>query len=298
MALATAVNNGDISEVERLLREGANARDSNILWNAVYLCWARETDAQYEILRALMEAGGRDNINDVYGEGRNEVSLLWNAAAEYGNSRAASILIEYGADPNFIVGRWRAEGATILTQTIADVRSDVVDVLVNGGADVNVHVRFEDNGYDETPLSMAASEARHADAEDLHKNIRIAETLLNAGADYDFVTETGKSIFQNALDHAYVPEINKVITDFVIEDRRRKALKRREHLLSAPRIVSKKLETNLRVQTAKNRLQSEVARLKNRNTRVKAAKNMLQSEVARLKTKKNRRLRRRQTYRS
>jgi uncharacterized membrane protein YheB (UPF0754 family) len=96
----------------------------------------------------------------------------------------------------------------------------------------------------------------------------------------------------------YIPEINKVITDFVIEDRRRKALKRREHLLSAPGIVSKKLETNLRVQTAKNRLQSEVARLKNRNTRVKAAKNMLQSEYARLKTKKNRRLRRKQTRRS
>lgn len=124
--LQWAVYNGDIAEVERLLRAGADVSLANSYGATAMSLAANVGDAA--ILKLLLDAGA--DVESPNAEG--QTALM--AVARTGNVEAAKLLVKRGANVN-AVEQWG--GQTALMWAASRSHPEMVKFLVARGADVN-----------------------------------------------------------------------------------------------------------------------------------------------------------------
>jgi ankyrin repeat protein len=171
--LQWAVHAGDIAEVKRLLRSGADVSLANN-YGATPMSLAAEV-GNTEILKLLLDAGADADSPNPDGQ----TALL--AVARTGNVEAAQVLLHHGAT---VDAREKWGGQTALMWASARRHPEMMQLLISKGADVNArsidrnyqrHVtaegrpkRLDSGGL--TPLLYAARENCTACVEVLLKN--------------------------------------------------------------------------------------------------------------------------------
>ncbi|MGI9548613.1 MAG: ankyrin repeat domain-containing protein [Bdellovibrionales bacterium] len=179
--LIRAAKKGNVSEVKKLLAEGAdvNARDSDgrTALLATMLSVAKGTpEEQLQIINILLAAGADVNVR---GNDFGKTALMrsvdpWSLGS--GNTRIINVLIVAGADLN-ARSNW---GKTALMYAASNYLK-AVNVLIAAGADVNA----KDNDG-KTALMYAAGSWANG-------NIRIVNALLAAGADVNAKDNKGRT---------------------------------------------------------------------------------------------------------
>ena len=184
--LTLAISKGRTEIVKLLLEYGADAdyRTSEYYDTPLMLA-ARK--GHTEIVKLLLEYGADINESKLLNSGKSALIV----AADYGFTDIVKILLENGADPDILdvahVGygvrvlfspdctHERAiNGWSALMYAAWSGDAEMVELLINAGADVNIRAK---HSKDETAL-MVVSEAGHAD---------VVELLIDAGADVDAV---------------------------------------------------------------------------------------------------------------
>ena len=145
--LQWAVYNGDVAEVKRLLRAGADVSLANH-YGATPMSLAAEV-GNADVLKLLLEAGANADSPNPDGQ----TALL--AVARTGNVEAAQLLLNHGAT---VDAREKWGGQTALMWASARRHPEMVQLLVSKGADVNA--RSIDRDYQ-----------RHVTAEGRPKNL-------------------------------------------------------------------------------------------------------------------------------
>ena len=224
--LQWAVYNGDVAEVRRLLRAGADVSLANN-YGATPMSLAAEV-ANTQILRLLLEVGA--NADSPTTDGQTALQ----AVARTGNLEAAQVLLEHHAT---IDAREKWGGQTALMWASARRHPEMMQLLISKGADVNArsidrdyqrHVTAEgrpknlDSGG-LTPLLYAAREnctacvdvllKNHADIDlpdpdgvspllvaILNSNWDLAKQLIVAGADVNQWDIFGEAPLFTAID--------------------------------------------------------------------------------------------------
>ena len=184
--LQWAVYTGDVAEVERLLRAGADVSLANN-YGATPMSLAAEV-GNTEMLKLLLEIGADADSPNPDGQ----TALL--AVARTGNAKAAQLLLNEGAT---VDAREKWGGQTALMWASARRHPEMMQLLISKGADVNA--RSIDRNYQRhvtaegrpksldsgglTPLLYAARENCMA----------CVEVLLENGADIDLPDPDGVS---------------------------------------------------------------------------------------------------------
>ena len=193
--LQWAVYDGDVAEVRRLLKAGADVSLANN-YGATPMGLAAEV-GNAEIIKLLLEAGADPDSPNPDGQ----TALL--AVARTGNVEAAELLVKHGAK---VDARERWGGQTALMWASARRHPQMMQFLISKGADVNArsldrdyqrHVTAEgrpknlDSGG-LTPLLYAARE----------NCLACVEVLLRNGADIDLPDPDGVSPLLLAIMNA------------------------------------------------------------------------------------------------
>ena len=126
-----------------------------------------------EIIRQHIKAGSDLNVLE---PSRASTPLI--TAAYIGNSDAATLLIDGGADMNY----QNADGSTALHTAAVFNRVDVAKALIHAGVDLNIQ-----NNDGSTPLHAAAFLCRE----------EIVIMLLEGGADKNLKNKMGKTALEN-----------------------------------------------------------------------------------------------------
>ena len=224
--LQFAVYNGDVAEVRRLLRAGANVALANN-YGASPMTLASEV-ANTDVLRVLLEAGANPDSPNPEGQ----TALM--AVARTGNVEAATLLLDHGAT---VDAKEKWGGQTALMWASARRHPEMMQLLISKGADVNAasidrdyqrHVTAEGrpkslDAGGLTPLLYAARENCMACVDVLLKNKAdidlpdpdgvspllvaimnanwdLAKQLIVAGADVNQWDMFGESPLYNAVD--------------------------------------------------------------------------------------------------
>jgi ankyrin repeat protein len=224
--LQWAVYKGDVAEVKRLLRLGANASLANN-YGATPMSLAAEV-ANTEVLKLLLEVGA--NVESPNADGM--TALL--AVSRTGNVEAARLLLDHGAA---VDAKEQFGGQTPLMWASARRHPEMMQLLISKGADVNAasidrdyqrHVQAEGrpkslDAGGLTPLLYAARENCMACVDVLLKNKAdidlpdpdgvtpllvaimnanwdLARQLIEAGADVDKWDMFGETPLYNAVD--------------------------------------------------------------------------------------------------
>lgn len=175
--LHEAVRRGDIGATTALLAAGA---DVNALQTSGYrvppLSIASRNGDEH-MARLLTSNGANPNTRDEVGN----TPLHAAAGANAAPPSMTALLLSAGADPN-VRGR---KGATALWYAALSGRAEVVQLLVDHGANLNVQ---EEVGHS-SPLDSAASLG----------HIAVVEVLLNAGADVKTTRPFGTALHSAAF---------------------------------------------------------------------------------------------------
>ncbi|MDV3238966.1 MAG: ankyrin repeat domain-containing protein [Gammaproteobacteria bacterium] len=155
--MMTAAWNGQMIEVERLLREGVDP-DSLGHFGVTALSLAAQNN-QTRVVKLLLDHGADPNLQDTKG---GWFPLMW--AAYNGNNAVVTMLLGHGADVNLR----NAFGETAMIHAAFEGRDDTVRLLLDRGADYTVK---NDRGFD----AMKAAQNKGY--------YRIVEMLIEAGAD-------------------------------------------------------------------------------------------------------------------
>jgi len=159
-------------------------------------------------------------------------SLLY-YANEFGNENVVKVLLEFGANPDFVPGDHRQYGGyTLLFASVVEGRVEIVKAYIAAGA--NVNTQMDMGGGLTSPLSAAIA----------NDDVEIVEALLNAGADTLFNELDGKTIFQHARENKYSPQINKLIIDTGVKQMRNATFSRRKGILTAANYPEAKPRAN------------------------------------------------------
>jgi ankyrin repeat protein len=160
--LVPAARAGFWSIVMMLVRSNRLANIDALIDDGKTALWLAVKSGGDEVVEALVKAGANVNIADRFGD-----APLSTAP----NKAIAKMLIERGADANAVNER----GESALWWAALNGRADVVEVLLQAGADVN---KADSGGY--SPLSVAA-------------NATIATMIIERGVDVNAVNQSGQS---------------------------------------------------------------------------------------------------------
>ena len=164
--LAKAVARGDLVAIERLVKADTNllgftnpVSGSNVLVLCLYV-------EKFKSFKKLLELGANPNFIDPY----NRYSVLMDACKPFGSSdewikdnRYAELLLEYGADPNYVVGEdftnekghyVRANSALLKASSL---NLDLVKLLIKHGTDPYKKIGKKQK----TPFSEAVSSRKY-----------------------------------------------------------------------------------------------------------------------------------------
>lgn len=181
--LGDAARQGDLDEMSRLLKMGANAAGCDSKG------WPLTTDAfEDDVLKLLLENGAEIDARDRKGR----TALHW---AAFCDVETADLFLRHGADPN----ARDEDGETPLFLAERAQLQDVASLLMKHGADVNAK-RFDGR----TMFSGAIS----------GNNVEFVSLLLDAGADIELRDdETGETplITASSLIHTWGPAMSKLL---------------------------------------------------------------------------------------
>lgn len=125
--LLSAVCSGRLQEVKSLMENGAkDSRDKFYKMNAVKVA---ASNSRLDVLKFLVEAGFDVDVPDYAGRTALMAVCKWADGLE-----SARLLLEKGADPN----KKCNEGTTALTTAVAFNRIEIVEMLLQAGADPDV----------------------------------------------------------------------------------------------------------------------------------------------------------------
>lgn len=171
-ALFKAAEEGDVSNVGRLIREGANVNASNE--KGIRILTAAVASGHTEIVKMLLEKGA--NLEDG--------KPLLMVPVSQNNLNMVRTLVTGGADVNArfqLEGEWKNWTPLMLATSLSS--GEIVEVLLNSEAEVNA---IADGGI--TALLIAAGNNRQ----------KIVKLLLAHGADPNIKDQTGAT----PLDYA------------------------------------------------------------------------------------------------
>ncbi|RIK61584.1 hypothetical protein DCC62_27540 [candidate division KSB1 bacterium] len=164
--LMSAAYNGDIAEVRKLIKEGADVNETNVEGQTALMSATRQN--QVEVVKVLVENGADVNSK---AQGSIEVTALM-IAARFGYDDIMKILIDNGADVNARSDGARASGAdggyTALMRAARNGQTKAVKILIDNHANINL----KNKG--------GVSALWHAAA---HNHSDIVDMLLANGAD-------------------------------------------------------------------------------------------------------------------
>ena len=175
--VADAARRGDLEEVRRLLREGADA-NAPLGDGMTALHWAAQRGDQ-EIGAALLHAGASTSAGTRIGR-----YTPLHLASRSARRAMVALLLDAGADPS---ARTTNSGATPLHLAAASGDPEVVAALANADADVDAR----ESAWGQTPLIFAAAAGRTA----------AVRVLLESGAD--------PSLAANPVDVAEMAEADQ-----------------------------------------------------------------------------------------
>lgn len=194
--------------VNTLLNAGANPNVDYILRIAV------RSERRHELVPLLLEAGADPNREYLlrFNDGSQEQctvlrDVIWGSQ----DVEIAKLLIDYGADVNYIVKSNKQEEWSLLDMAVIKKDEQMVRFLLDKGADPNSGRKRCIKGYEhlETFFCVLSEAIRNA------KNINIIHMLLDYGADpnyqyKDYFTSRGRS-FLGVSDTVFI-DGNKLCT--------------------------------------------------------------------------------------
>ena len=165
-ALWSAAEEGDLSRVEKLLRDGADSNISHPDGGTALIKSAAK--GKIEVVRALLKARAQVDASDADGW----TALMW--SAENGLLEIVKLLLASGADPN---AKNNVDAVAIMPAS-SNGHVDVVKLLLDKGADINAAAN---DGS--TALMVAAGEGM----------TEAVKFLLSNGANKDMKTTSGRT---------------------------------------------------------------------------------------------------------
>lgn len=188
--VAEAARRGDLEEVRRLLRAGADP-NAPLGDGMTALHWAAQRGDE-AMGRALLHAGARASAGTRIGR-----YTPLHVAARSARPAIVALLLETGADPE---ARTTNSGATPLHLAAASGDPEVVAALTDAGADVDAR----EGAWGQTPLIFAASAGRAA----------AVQTLLEAGADPSLAARPADVAEMAAADRAANRRLSEFLASF------------------------------------------------------------------------------------
>ena len=161
-----------------MVKKDIDRTDLSIIYVSQTMLMTASSDCRIDVMKMLIEAGADVNKKTAANEASLEFALASDCKRSY---RSVKILIDCGANienRNFL-------GITPLSRAVDTGRSDIVELLINKGANVNVEYRLSHKTQLYTPLTMACS----------MENKKIVKMLLEAGADPHKITNHTLSYF-------------------------------------------------------------------------------------------------------
>ena len=162
-SLTTAARNGDVAEVERLIKEGADVNAVDGTFDFTPLMHAAQHN-RADIAKLLINAGAKVNQKN-----KNDVSALFVACSSNAPD-VAKLLVAAGADINYVQ---KGDGYTPLSLASRDACFETAKVLVEAGADVNKRISSVVRKNAKTALMEAAKNGA----------AKVVKLLLDAGAE-------------------------------------------------------------------------------------------------------------------
>jgi ankyrin repeat protein len=187
-ALVVRAYQGDLGQVDLLLKSGTNVNETDAQGNTALM--AAALGMQEAVVRRLLEAGA--GVDDVNREGLSALDM----AVSTGNTEVTRMLLERSPQ----LDRINAVGYTPLYIAVQTDYPDLVRALLAAGADPNIAVSDPHPLSGLTPLMCAV----------LHKNHGIAGLLLQAGADVNHVTANGRDALLFAVQRNDPRMVNRL----------------------------------------------------------------------------------------
>lgn len=177
-SLLVASREGDLDDVKRLLKEGANPDYRDPPWGRSPLSQAAEYN-ETAVVSHLLEHGVCPDMLDVngYADSQNNAGLtpLW-WAIRNGNVGPTRALLNHGADP-YKAGQNKEKGGAI--HWAAEIgRTEMIKILLEKDPQINER----DNYHQQTPLSWAAERG----------HLQSVRLLLDHGADQKLADKNGR----------------------------------------------------------------------------------------------------------
>ena len=198
-----AVQSGDIHMVQRLLNKGF---DINYSDKGDFTPLKRaETNHDVNMVKFLIAKGARiDDVSFAVCSGDRELAQLLfdhgakpgglNIAIEKADTQMVEFLLQHGADANEVV--LNTNRRTVLHHAVVNANADIVNLLVSHGANASAK-----DDYGDTPLHMLSQSIPQNSWKAEHRR-KVANILLEAGADIEAISERGRTPLGDAADLA------------------------------------------------------------------------------------------------
>lgn len=164
--LFACASKGDTAAISQLLREKAVSPDLHDRYGVTPLMEACRS-GHLESVEAFVQAGANVHATD-----KEKTTVLMHACSGRSNSTIVEYLIAHGVHIN----ERDAYGCTAIMRATPKGDAEMVRILLDGGAEVNV-----ESENHETPLTFAI----------VWNRIKIVEVLIDAGADLQWVDDKG-----------------------------------------------------------------------------------------------------------
>ena len=195
-ALMYACENSNSVEVVKFLID--NGADVNLKNNGGMTALMSASDVSHELIELLIKSGAR--VNEVDDNGK---SALMYAIISSSDIEVVKFLIDNGANVNLKSN----DGETALMNAYIRGNKELVELLINSGADANLISNLKDN-YGRAKL-MEASEIGNKEA---------VELLIKSGVGVNEVDDNGKSALMYACEKHIISSSDIEVVKFLIDN--------------------------------------------------------------------------------
>lgn len=207
--LIEAIDTSNIDIVKSVIDHGADPNHrlyyTNMFAKKYPLIIAIKND-ELDIFKLLVDKGADINFID-----NNGSSLLYNAI-KYKSNDIIPFLLEKGVDPNIYTGYFPGEYETPLMTATNTLNIDIVESLLNFGADPKDPIYYHPLRIMNYPLNLAIPANSLFTIINVNK-LHIFKLLVSKGADINFIDDNGCSVLYNAAKSG-----NEEIVTFILEN--------------------------------------------------------------------------------
>lgn len=179
--LGKAVRKGQVEEIDWLVAQGVDVNKKGFR-NATVLALAL---VSIDAFKKLLELGADPNAQ-YDSSGRNTNIMYELIMDRHIDCEFLKLALEYGGDPNFIMGANKESLLFEAIRPLHDNRKDMAFALMDAGADLNFQA---ENG--QTPMMLAAQINQY----------ELVYAMLKRGADYSIRANDGKNLLDQIAYH-------------------------------------------------------------------------------------------------